>query len=218
MQMIVGAAAMTAGAKPLSAKKLAQSAKLADLIGTFRAANKTLELALADVEKIEEEPAPAVRVFSGMTGPLTLVMSDRTEVFIPASEWFFHSGDQISEDLKKSLDRASASEHEAIRERYSGYWSEYVKQHQTIKKATSAKRKAEAAVEKVHRAERRALRAILDYEPSSANEALLLLEFAMAEEALGGNDDLRTVMATAARALRMTIAGEIAAHARRLRR
>jgi hypothetical protein len=54
--------------------------------------------------------------------------------------------------------------------------------------------KAEAAVEKTHRAERRALRAILDYEPSSANEALLLLEFAMAEEALGGNDDLRTVM------------------------
>jgi hypothetical protein len=96
--------------------------------------------------------------------------------------------------LKKSLDRASASEHEAIRERYAGYWSAYVKQHQTIKKATSAKRKAEAAVEKTHRAERRALRAILDYEPSSANEALLLLEFAMAEEALGGNDDLRTVM------------------------
>jgi hypothetical protein len=65
--------------------------------------------------------------------------------------------------------------------------------------------KAEAAVTKAYRVEGRAIRAILDYRPSSASEAVLLLEFAMSEEAIGNSDDLRTVMENASHALRMTI-------------
>jgi hypothetical protein len=107
--------------------------------------------------------------------------------------------------LEKSLKRSPASEHEEIREQYAGYWSEYVTQHQTNKKATAAKRKADAVVAKAHRAEERALRAILEYQPSSASEAVLLLEFAMAEEAFGDDNDLRSVMENATRALRMKI-------------
>jgi hypothetical protein len=207
MNMILGTAATAAlsvSAKPLNAKKLAQTTALADLIGVFRAANKTLELALDRVEEIEAKPAPDIRILGGKTDPVTLVLTDRTEV-IPAIEWFFHDGDQISKDLERILKRSPASEHEAIRERYAGYWSEYVMQHQTNKKATSAKRKAEAVVAKAHRAERRALLAILEYKPASASEAVLLLEFATAEEAFGDDDDLRTVMENASRALRMTI-------------
>jgi hypothetical protein len=135
---------------------------------------------------------------------VTLVLPDRTEV-IPASDWFFHSGDEIREDLEKRLKRAPASEHNAIKERYACYWSEYVKQHQVNKKATSARCKADAAVSKAYRTEGRALRAIVEYEPSSASEAILLLEFAMSEEAFGDIDDLRTVMENATRALRMTV-------------
>jgi hypothetical protein len=141
MNIILGTAALSVSAKPLNAQKLPQATSPADLIGAFETANKTLGAALDLIDDIEAKPlsSPPIRVLGGKTEPVTLVLSDRTEV-IPATEWFFHSGDQIRKGLEKSLKRGSASEHEAIKERYAGYWSEYVRQYQANKKASSAKR------------------------------------------------------------------------------
>jgi hypothetical protein len=204
MNMIMGTAAMTVSALPVHASRTRQTPALVDLIETFNSANKTLGAALEIADNIDETKFPTVRVYGGTTEPMTLVINGETKT-LPASDWFFHSGDQIRDDLKKSLKTAPASEHDAIKKRYDGYWSEYAKQHQANKKATATKRKAEAAVSKAYRVEGRAIRAILEYEPTSASEAVLLLEFAMSEEAIGDADDLRTIMETASQALRMTI-------------
>jgi hypothetical protein len=103
MQMIVGTAAMTASAKPLSAKTLAQSTKLADLIGVFRGANKTLELALDRVEEIEAKPVPAIRVLGGKTDPVTLVLTNRG-----------HSGGGVVLPFRRSDQQRFGKEPEAI--------------------------------------------------------------------------------------------------------
>jgi hypothetical protein len=204
MNMIMGTVAMTVSAQPVHANKIRSTAALADLIETFNNANRALRSAIEIADNIDESRFPSVRIHGGTTEPMTLVINGDTKT-IPASDWFFHSGDQIRDDLKKSLNNAPATEHEAIKKRYDGYWLEYTKQHQANKKATATKRKAEAAVAKAYRIEGRALRAILEYEPSSASEAVLLLEFAVSEEAFGDSDDLRTIIENASHALRMTI-------------
>jgi hypothetical protein len=132
------------------------------------------------------------------------LLPDRTET-IPAGDWYFHSGEQILEDLQKRLKKAPPSDHAAIKEQYAGYWSEYAKQHQANRKRTSEARKAEAAVAKAARAEQRAIHAIVKYEPSSPREALLVLEFAADEDAIGSADELRMIMENASRALHTTV-------------
>jgi hypothetical protein len=204
MNLIVGTAAMTMSARPTHAEKIYQTTALASLIDKFKDANRVLGDALKRADYIDEPRLPAIRVYGGTTKSMTIVIDGDTKT-LPAEDWFFHSGDQIREDLKKTLKLAPTSEHEAIKKRYDGYWSEYAQQHKANKKATATKRREEAAVQKAYRAESRALRAILEHDPASVEEALLLLEFGTAEEAIWDDNDLRTVMENAARTLRATI-------------
>lgn len=202
MNMIVASAAMTAVAQSAHAEIMPQPSALADLIETFDAAYAELSAALEASECIEGPKPPPVRILGGQTHPVTLVLHDRTET-IPGGDWYFNSDEEIRASLREHLKDAPASEHAAIEKRYAGLLEEYTKQHQANKKASSATRRAEASVMKAHRAEGRALQAILEYEPSTASEALLLLEFASRGEVLTDQQDFLIVIQNATSALRM---------------
>jgi len=189
MNVIVGGATALA-AKAVAMPRPAASGELAGLIEAFYAADDVW-VAAVDAAENTKQPAMSIKVVGGKTSATT-VINDGMTITIPEREWHFTSLESIQKEYRRDLADAREKDPaavEAIEARYDAFQKEATEQARVIKAASAEYRRAEAKVTRAWRAKRRALQAIMDFEPRSRADALKLLEFVATERANRGAFD-----------------------------
>jgi hypothetical protein len=178
---------------------------LAALIAAFADAERKLGEAIDADEAITHKPAK-IRILGGISPATVIATEGKEPVTIPASEWFYHSREDIERDRDRFFAEASAEDRVQVVDRFSTLLREYDEQSEANERAIpKGKHKAELRLAKAHRELSAVERKIINFKPSGMTEAVALLEYASrgkrycftADEA-----DLHTIMRNAASAIR----------------
>jgi hypothetical protein len=204
--------AANAGHSPVIDFATASAPKLADLLDAFTAAERELGLACTEDDKFPGN-RQRVEVLGGIVAASTLIIDDgRPPARFEASEWFYHSRDDIERDYtNRILDVKTQEEFDVVEQRFTDLRTECDRQQQAIDRAIPrGKRAAERRLERAHRAVSAAEQKILRYKPTCLSEAATLLEYVSGGKRRNcfstNENDLHTIMLNVASVIQKEIA------------
>lgn len=200
-------------ARPL--KKSAHAPNLAGLIADLVSAIAETDKWCTIEDNLDYEfrkvAPPHPKVLGGTTPAKKLVIVGELDMDIPASDWFYHSREDIEKARDKGLANAKTDEDRAVIEaRAAERLAEFDRQEKARESAMPSKlREAKRKLGKAHDAWTRAEQAIANYKPKDAGEAVELLECVTADKRgiyfQGDEEALRAIICNAADALRNAV-------------